>query len=99
MLSATADPVTALYAVNTGWPAHARTATLQVCFAALNIISLDVLGLPSRWGLIAAAALDVLAGLGPGQLLARRASPRLARRIVLILAAAGGLAVLVQFLT
>lgn len=99
VLSATAGPVAALYAVNAGWPAHARTATLQACFAALNIVSLALIGLPSRWGLIAAAALGVLAALGPGQLLARCASPRLARRIVLIVAAAGGLAVLVQFLT
>jgi uncharacterized protein len=98
VLSATAGPVAALYAVNADWPAHARTATLQACFAALNIISLAVIGLPPRWGLIAAAALGVLAGLGPGQLLARRASPRLARRIVLIVAAAGGLAVIVEFL-
>jgi uncharacterized protein len=99
VLSATAGPVAALYAVNAGWPAHARTVTLQACFAALNIISLAVIGLPSRWGLIAAAALGVLAALGPGQLLARCVSPRLARRIVLIVAAAGGLAVLVEFLT
>lgn len=99
VLSATAGPVAALYAVNAGWPAHARTATLQACFAALNITSLAVIGMPSRWSLMAAAALGVLAGLGPGQVLARRASPRLARRIVLIVAAAGGLAVTVQFLT
>lgn len=99
VVSGTAGPAAALYAVNAGWPAHARTATLQACFAALNIISLAVIGLPSRWGLIAAAALGVMAGLGPGQLLTRCASPRLARRIVLIVAAAGGLAVLIQFLT
>lgn len=98
VLSATAGPVAALYAVNAGWPAHARTATLQACFASLNIISLAVIGMPSRWGLVAAAALGVLAGLGPGQMLARYASPGLARRIVLIVAAAGGLAVIAQFL-
>jgi uncharacterized protein len=98
VLSATAGPVAALYAVNAGWSAQATTATLQACFAALNVISLAVIGLPSRWGLMAAAALGVLAGLGPGQLLARCASPRVARRIVLIVAAAGGLAVIVEFL-
>ena len=99
VLSATAGPVAALYAVNAEWPAHTRTATLQACFAALNIISLAVIGMPSRCGLIAAAALGVLAGLGPGQMLARCTSPRLARRIVLIVAAAGGLAVIAEFLT
>jgi hypothetical protein len=99
VVSGAAGPVAVLYAVNAGWPAHARTATLQACFAALNLVSLAVIGLPSRWGLIAAAALGVLAGLGPGQLLARCASPRLARRIVLTVAAAGGLAVLIQSLT
>jgi uncharacterized membrane protein YfcA len=99
VVSGTAGPVAALYAMNAGWPAHARTATLQACFAAVNIISLAVIGPPPRWGLIAAAALGVLAGLGPGQMLARCASPRLARRIVLTVAAAGGLAVLIQFLT
>ena len=98
VLSAAAGPTAALYAVNAGWPERARTATLQAGFAVLNIISLAVIGLPSRWDLMAAAAVGVLAGLGPGQLLARRAPRRLARRVVLVVAAAGGLAVVIQFL-
>jgi uncharacterized protein len=98
VLSATAGPVAALYAVNAGWTARARTATLQACFASLNIVSIAVIGMPSGWGLIAAAALGIAAGLGPGQLLARRAPAHLARRIVVIVAAAGGLAVIIQFI-
>ena len=99
VLSATAGPVAALYAVNAGWPAHARTATLQAYFAALNIVSLTAVGLPSQPGLIGAAALGVLAGLPAGQILGYRLSPSLARRLVLIAAASGGLAVLARFLT
>jgi uncharacterized membrane protein YfcA len=72
VLSATASPVAALYSVSADRPARTGTATLHACFSALNTISLAVIGLSSRWP---KAALGVLAGLGPGQLLRRSASP------------------------
>jgi uncharacterized protein len=98
VLSASAGPVAALYAVNAGWPARSRMATLQAYFAALNVIAIAEAGLPTHAGLTAAAAFGVPTGLGAGRALARRVPPRLGRRIVLVVAAGGGLAVLIQFL-
>ena len=98
VLSATAGPVAALYAVNAGWPERTRTVTLQAYFAALNVVSLSVVGLPSRTGLIGTASVGVLFGLIAGQMLVRHVPPSLSRRLVLIVAAGGGLAVLVRYL-
>jgi uncharacterized membrane protein YfcA len=97
--SGAAGPFAALYAVNAGWPASARTMTLQAYFAVLNIIALLTLGLPHRTHMLGAAATGLVTGLLTGRMLTPRLSQLVVRRLVLFLSAAGGTAVLVQALT
>jgi hypothetical protein len=99
VVSGAAGPFAALYAVNAGWPASARTVTLQAYFAVLNIIALLTLGLPHRTDMLAEAAAGLILGVLVGRALTGRLSPLFARRLVLFLSGAGGAAVLVQALT
>ena len=93
-------PPLALWAANAGWSAERTRATLQAVFLGLNLVAVVSLGLP-RTGrspvLVGLPALGL--GLLLGARLARRVSEPAARRCTLLLAAAGGLAVLVRALT
>lgn len=90
-------PAVALYAQNADWPTAALRSTLQVYFLGLNVVGLASLGPPRvTAGLLGAT----LAALAVGLLLGARLAPRVAepraRRLTLLLAAAGGLAVLLR---
>lgn len=88
-------PPIALWADNAGWSGARLRGTLQVYFLALNVAALISLGLPDSDRLpVGIAALAV--GVGIGGLVMHRISPELARRLTLLLAAGGGLAVLVR---
>lgn len=81
-------PLAALYAVNAGWRHESIRPTLQVFGILLNISALLSLGgVDVDWR--AGAALT--AGGLAGAVLARRLSPDASRRLVLVIAALGGL--------
>jgi uncharacterized membrane protein YfcA len=90
-------PPVALYAANAGWSASRTRGTLQVFFAGINAAALLALGLPTvhdgQW-LTAAGAMAV--GLLIGSAVAPRTPETVARRLILVLAGLGGVAVLVQ---
>lgn len=88
-------PPVALWADNAGWSGPQLRGTLQVYFLALNAVALVGLGLPDGDRLtLGVGALAV--GVAVGAVLVHRISPAVARRVTLLLAAAGGLAVLVR---
>lgn len=94
VLAGIGGPAAALWAANAGWSAAKARATLQPYFLALNVVALASLGLPEvslAVGLGCGAAL--LLGLAGGATVAGRVPDAPARRITLLLAAAGGLAV------
>ncbi len=97
VLASVAGPVVALWAANADWPQRAQRASLQAYFLGLNCVALPSLGVPAVSGPVLAGC---LAALGAGALLgvplARRVSEPAARRATLVLAAAGGTAVLVR---
>lgn len=88
-------PPVALWADNAGWSGPRLRGTLQVYFLALNAVALVSLGLPTGDGL-ATGVVALLVGVGVGALVVHRISPALARRTTLLLAAGGGVAVLVR---
>ncbi|PWJ47623.1 hypothetical protein SAMN06264364_13655 [Quadrisphaera granulorum] len=90
VLAGVAGPAAALYAVNARWAPATATATLQACFAAINLTALVFLGPPTHAGPVAAAAVGVLAGLATSVPVTRRVSARAARGLVLVLCAFGG---------
>jgi hypothetical protein len=96
VVSATAGPFAALYAANSGWETRTRVATLQAYFAVLNVIALVTLGAPARPGALGAAGAGLVVGVLAGRVLERRLPEALVRRLVLLLAGAGGAIVLAQ---
>ncbi|MFI6157920.1 sulfite exporter TauE/SafE family protein [Kitasatospora sp. NPDC051170] len=90
-------PAVSLYAVNTGWTAREFVPNAQLYGVVVNALSLTVKGVPHlatpAW-LVTAGALTV--GTALGHALAGRVAERQARRVVLGLALAGGLATLAK---
>ena len=82
-------PPVALYAANAGWSAAAARATMQAIFLVLNSVLLWRIGLPafSPWLLVAMAF-----GYAAGVSATRSLSEQTARRATLLIAGAGGLA-------
>ncbi|MGH3502285.1 MAG: TSUP family transporter [Nocardioidaceae bacterium] len=99
VVCAVGGPFAALYAVNSGWTPGARVVTLQAYFAVVNIIALATLGFPRHAVALAAAGAGLAVGVLIGRSVARRLAASHTRRLVLLLAAAGGATVLVQALT
>jgi uncharacterized membrane protein YfcA len=100
VLASAGGPAVAVYAVGAGWdPARVR-ATLQAYFLLLNVVTLATLGAP-HWSSTEAVTLigALIVGSGFGAVLAGRVSPALARRATLLLAGAGGVAVVVAALS
>jgi uncharacterized membrane protein YfcA len=97
VLASAGGPAVAVYATGARWDALRLRATLQAYFLSLNVVTLLTLGAP-HWSVGDAATLvsALVVGAGAGALLAPRVSATLARSVTLVLAAAGGLAVLVQ---
>ena len=99
VVASVAGPVVALWAANADWEARAQRASLQAYFLGLNCVALPSLGLPEVPGRLLAGCLGALAvGALLGVPLARRVGERTARRTTLVLAAAGGAAVLLRAL-
>ena len=99
VLASAGGPAVAVYAAGAGWEVTRLRATLQAYFLALNVVTLLTLGTPS-WSVGRAIALigALLVGSVAGGVVAPRVSTRLARTVTLLLAAAGGLAVLISAL-
>jgi len=99
VLASAGGPAVAVYASGSRWDPDRLRATLQAYFLALNVVTLLTLGPPNE----PLTRLAVLAGaLVVGAVLGARLAPRLpsnvARTATLVLAAAGGLAVLISAL-
>jgi len=93
VLAGIGGPPIAMYAVNADWPSTSVRPTLQAYFLGLNAIGIAVLGLPhlSGWPWV-----GLLAGWIAGLVVARRVPDTAARRLVLLVAAAGGVAAIVR---
>lgn len=91
-------PPAAMYALNAGWPPAAFRPTLQAYFLGINILSfavrgVDDLGEAALIGqMFAATALGWLAG----QAVARRVDDEVVKRLLLVLAAIGGVVALAR---
>lgn len=95
VLASAGGPAVAVYATGAKWDVSRLRATLQAYFLSLNVVTVLTLGAPSwSWSdaIVLIAALAV--GAGVGAWLSGRVPAELARRVTLVLAAAGGLAVL-----
>lgn len=99
VLASAGGPAVAVYASGARWDPSRLRATLQAYFLALNVVTVVTLGLP-HWSLRRALVLisALVAGSFAGAFVAPRVSLRLARSVTLLLAAAGGCAVLVSAL-
>jgi uncharacterized membrane protein YfcA len=95
VVASVAGPPVALWAENAEWQPDRQRATLQAFFLGLNVVALASLG-PPHVGV--AALLWCVTAMGAGAVLgarvAARVPERIARRVTLALAAAGGLVVL-----
>jgi len=100
VLASAGGPAVAVYATGARWDPARMRATLQAYFLCLNVVTVLTLGAPD-WSAHRAVVLvaALLAGSVVGAVLAPRVSHRLARAVTLLLAAVGGLAVLVSGLT
>jgi uncharacterized membrane protein YfcA len=100
VLASAGGPAVAIYATGARWDPGRLRATLQAYFLCLNVVTLLTLGAPN-WSTRRAAVLvaALVVGSGVGAVLAPRVSHHLARTMTLLLAAAGGLAVVVSALT
>jgi uncharacterized membrane protein YfcA len=99
VLASAGGPAVAVYAAGARWDPARLRATLQAYFLSLNVMTVATLGAP-HWGASRAAVLVacLLAGSVAGALVAGRVSAALARRVTLLLAAAGGAAVAIAAL-
>jgi uncharacterized membrane protein YfcA len=100
VLASAGGPAVAVYATGARWDPARLRATLQAYFLCLNVVTVLTLGTP-HWSPHRAVALvaALLAGSAVGAFLAPRVSHQLARTVTLLLAGAGGLAVLVSAVT
>jgi uncharacterized protein len=97
VVAAVAGPAVALWSANAGWSVAVARPTLQAYFLGLNLVALPSLGLPRTGVALPVTCLVAMAaGLALGGPLSRRTSEETARRGTLLLAGAGGLAVLVR---
>ena len=99
VLASAGGPAAAVYAAGARWDPRRLRATLQAYFLSLNIVTVATLG-PPHWSLRRAVVLisALLVGSAAGAFVAPRVSLRLARSVTLLLATAGGLAVLISAL-
>lgn len=95
--AAVAGPAMGLYKISTDWEQRAFVATIQVYFIGLNLATLVARGTPDfrghEWAVLVAM---VALGIWLGNILAGRIPEPVARRLVIILSLAGGLATIVK---
>ena len=96
VLASAGGPAVAVYATGARWDPHRLRATLQAYFLALNVVTVLTLG-PPHWSWARAVTLVVALGVGAvaGAFLAPRVPGTAARTVTLVLAAAGGVAVVI----
>lgn len=95
LMAAVGGPPVALYALNVGWEASRTRGTIQAIFLPLGVVALIALGAPPWQASIYVPAVVGLAmGLLVGAPAARYVSPRVARAVTLLLAAASATALL-----
>jgi uncharacterized protein len=97
VLASAGGPAVAVYAAGAQWDPLRVRATLQAYFLVLNIVTLATLGTP-HWSAAQAIVLVacLLAGSVLGGWLSGRVSAQRARAVTLVMAAAGGLGVLIS---
>jgi uncharacterized membrane protein YfcA len=93
VVAAISGPAVALYTGNADWSAPSVRATMQAIFLLLNVVLLAVKGVPSVSGWLVVA---VAGGYAAGVLLTRWMTDEVARRATLLLAAAGGAALVAR---
>lgn len=100
VLASAGGPAVAVYATGARWDPGRLRATLQAYFLCLNVVTVLTLGAPD-WSTPRAVVLvaALLAGSVVGAVLAPRVSHGLARAVTLLLAGAGGVALLVSALS
>jgi uncharacterized membrane protein YfcA len=99
VLASAGGPAVAVYATGARWDPSRLRATLQAYFLALNVVTLLSLGWPHwSWHQAGVLVAALVAGSIIGARLAGRVSAARARGVTLLLAAAGGLAVLISAL-
>jgi uncharacterized membrane protein YfcA len=93
-------PAVAMYGVNAEWEPDRMRGTFQLYFLALNVVAVIALG-PLRIGATRALVLlaAIAVGFGTGHLLGRRMPAETVRRLVLLVAAGGGVAAIIRGLT
>lgn len=95
--AAVGGPAIVLYSLSTSWKHEAFVATSQLYFLFLNAASLVAVGLPSLPLKVLLLALGtMLSGLLLGNVLARKVSVRLARRLVIGVALAGAVSTIIK---
>jgi len=97
VLASAGGPAVAVYAAGARWDPLRVRATLQAYFLVLNVMTLATLGRP-HWTLTQAVVLIacLVSGSALGGWLAGRVSATRARAVTLVLAAAGGVAVMLS---
>jgi uncharacterized membrane protein YfcA len=96
-LSGVGGPVVASYAANAGWRPEVFRPTLGAYFLVLNIGAVLARGVPSVPAAFSVGlAVAVVAGYAAGGRLRRRLSPLVVRRVVIALAAGGGVAAILR---
>ncbi|MGI8751079.1 MAG: TSUP family transporter [Acidimicrobiales bacterium] len=100
VLAAISGPPVALFASHRGWGPVVTTATLQAYALPLNLVTLAALGLPSGHGsYLGWAAVGLVVGTGVGLPLTLRVNRSALRWVTLVVAAGGGLVLIIRGLT
>jgi hypothetical protein len=90
-------PALAIYAIGSRWDHRHFVASAQLYFALVNVASIAAKGLPDLTATqLVITALALAAGLGAGQLLARRLPAERAMTAVMVLAALGASAAMIR---
>jgi hypothetical protein len=91
-------PPAAMYAINAEWPAASYRPTLQAYFLGINLISFAVRGVPRLHhpSLILELAVATAVGWIVGSRIAKRVDDHIVRNLLLVAAAAGGIAAILR---
>jgi uncharacterized membrane protein YfcA len=98
-----AGPVITVYAQASRWDQRTFSATLQPLFIVSGLVSFSIKYLTSAgdisaqpWGIWPAAVVAMVIGIAAGMVISRRIEREKARRLAVVMAALGGVTVLVR---